>query len=324
MPARQTCSRSAGFLLLLLALAFVWHGSGDLARAEIEVVTSAPRDCRYPAPEATPLSAGPEPSRTIVFPQDDLFRPLIADPKQPQFLLTYQRMRFRDLDRSMNAGFVAFGETFGLWTRRDGRCNGIQIGIHGAVFSQFNLDAPSKDLINSDFIIGFPLTWRHGPLSTRLRLYHQSSHLGDELLLSNPGIRRLNFGFEELEGLLSIDVPWVRAYGGGGYLVHREPELDRGKLQWGIELRRPDRPSPLFRNVIENLQLVPLMAVDFKAFEQLAWNLNLNAVAGVELYRPGSTRRLRFLLSYYRGFNPYGQFFNQKIELFGFGFYFHL
>ena len=32
-------------------------------------------------------------------------------------------------------------------------------------------------------------------------------------------------------------------------------------------------------------------------------------------------RRFRILANYYHGFNPYGQFFNQKIESFGIGFY---
>ena len=99
---------------------------------------------------------------------------------------------------------VGFGGTLGLWgLRQKKNCNGFQINIFGAVFSQFNLDAPSTDLINSDFQFGVPFTFRHGPLSARLRVFHQSSHVGDEFLLNNPDFKRVNLTFEMVEAMLS-------------------------------------------------------------------------------------------------------------------------
>jgi hypothetical protein len=313
--------RAMGSTLLILGILL---GISLPAYGAVGVAVPTSRDCRYPAREETSATTIPGESKFVAFPQDDVFRQLFADPKQPQFLASYQRMRFRDIGRSINAGFNGFGETFGLWGSRDSKCNGWQVGVFGAVFGQFNLEAPSEDLINTDYLMGLPFSFRRGPISLRARLYHQSSHLGDEFLLSNPGFTRLNFSFEEIEAIGSYDFPSVRIYGGGGYLIHVEPVLKRGKLQWGFEFRPPDRPSPILRSMIENLQLVPLAAVDFKNYEQQGWNLNVNVVAGVELYRPGGTRRLRLLLSYYHGRNPYGQFFDQKIEMFGIGMYFSL
>ena len=40
--------------------------------------------------------------------------------------------------------------------------------------------------------------------------------------------------------------------------------------------------------------------------------INANVVGGIEWSRQGSSRRFRFLVNYYHGFNPYGQFFAQK------------
>jgi hypothetical protein len=279
-------------------------------------------DCRYWTEGSGQQSATGN-RKSGSFPQDDVFRPLFADPKQPQFFMSYQKMRFRELNQSINAGFVATGETFGLWTSRHDTCDGLQISAQGGIFAQFNLDGPSLDLINADYMVGLPITWRHGPFSIRARLYHQSSHLGDELLIHNPSLaaQRINLSFEEIDSIVSWDFPWLRVYGGGGYLVHREPDLERGKLQWGFEARRPEQPSPVFRNMVEGLMIVPLIGADFKQIEQLGWNVNVNAVGGVEFARAGSSRRLRLLLNYYRGYNPYGQFFNQKIELIGAGVY---
>ena len=93
------------------------------------------------------------------------------------------------------------------------------------------------DLINSDYQLGFPVTPREGPFSARIRLYHQSSHLGDEFLLNNPQVTRVNYSFEEADAVGSFEYRWLRLYAGGGYLLHREPQIKRAKVQWGMELR---------------------------------------------------------------------------------------
>jgi hypothetical protein len=41
----------------------------------------------------------------------------------------------------------------------------------------------------------------------------------------------------------------------------------------------------------------------------------------VRVVQAGAKRRFRFLVNYYRGFYPYGQFFSEKVESIGFGFY---
>ncbi len=298
-----------GWLLTLTALTV----SQVSAEEAIEKPVSAVLDCRYEQSDGG--------RRQSAFPKDDVFRPLMADPKQPQFFASWQATRARTDRTYANVGSVGFGENFGFYTRRDG-CNGWQIGLLAGVFSQFNLDAPSSELINTDYIVGIPLSWRSGAWSTRVRLYHQSSHLGDEFLLGRPGFNRVNLSFEEVEAILSYDYRWARLYAGGGYLVDREPDtLDRIRAQWGFELRGPTMDSPILGMVVAGLRITPVLGTDFKSFEELNWVINTNIVGGIEWSMDGSTRRLRVLLNYYHGFNPYGQFFAQKIETIGFGLY---
>ncbi len=87
------------------------------------------------------------------------------------------------------------------------------------MFALFNLDAPSSDLINADYWIGLPISYRKGPWSYVLRFYHQSSHLGDEFILGNPGVDRVNLSYEDMELLVSYEWERWRLYGGGGYLL---------------------------------------------------------------------------------------------------------
>jgi hypothetical protein len=305
----EACMRRVAVLGVLCCLL-----PGTLYAEEGQHKPPALSDCRY---ERQADGAG-----STVFPTDDVFRPLLADPKQPQTFATWQVIRSGDDRTSANVGSVALGENFGFYTKRDG-CNGWQVSLLTGIFSQFNMDAPSTELINTDFIVGIPVSWRSGNWSTRVRYYHQSSHLGDEFLLGRPGFNRLNFSFEEIEAIISYDYRWARLYAGGGYLIHREPvSLDRNRVQWGVELRGPASPSRLMQDFYDAVLVTPVLAADFKAFEELQWLINWNVVGGFEWSRAGSLRRFRIMLNYYRGYNPYGQFFAQKIDTFGAGLYF--
>lgn len=271
-------------------------------------------DCRYDHHDEVETSEA--------FPSDDVFRPLIADPKQPQFFAVWQQSRLRAENSSFSLGSVAIGENFGIYTKRKG-CDGWQVGLLTGVFAQFNLDEKNAALINTDFNVGLPLSWRSGNWSARLRYYHQSSHLGDEFLGSHPEIKPSSFILEEAEGILSYDYRWLRLYGGAAVLVHREPStIDRTRVQWGFEARAPAMRTRILEPFLKHLVVTPMVSGDFKSHEELGWIINTNVVGGFEWSRTGSRRRFRILATYFHGHNPYGQFYNQKIESIGVGAYF--
>ncbi|OQX05991.1 MAG: hypothetical protein BWK76_26760 [Desulfobulbaceae bacterium A2] len=250
-------------------------------------------------------------SEAKAFPTGDLFRPLIADPKQPQFLVSINH--FKSLDTQYPRASVGFGETFGLYRffgSREG--DGLQMNVEGALFAQFNLDTASSDLINADYIIGLPLTYRYGDNSLRFRMYHQSSHLGDELLQSANPPERVNLSYEAMDLIYSREWHEWRVYGGGEYLIHKEPDdLKPASTHWGIEYRGN---KPLVWNGR------PIGGVDMKSLEEHNWGLNTSVKAGLEFGHPNpGQRRLRLMAEWYDGFDPYGQFYNNKVEYFGLG-----
>ncbi len=297
--------------------------AADAPAANLPEHASGRDDCRYLTTEDRPASRGEGRFTPVPFPADDIFRPLLADPKQPQFFAAYQRLRARASGETLNAAFVGFGEYFGVWGLRRGGCDGVQVGLTGGVFAQFNLDAPSWDLLNADYLVGIPISARRGLWSARLRVYHQSSHLGDEFLLGNPGVERVNLTFEAIDGIVSVERRWWRLYGGGSALVNKEPSsFDGSGLQWGGELRGSRFSSPLSGPTLGNVALTPVFGADFKAFEEQDWAVTTSLAAGLEWSGERSARRLRLLLTYLRGYNPYGQFFDQKIETIGIGLYF--
>lgn len=260
-------------------------------------------------------ASAPGPTESTWLPKYELFQPLLADPKQPRFFAEYQRVRFDTFgvpaegrEKEINAAFIGLGGDFGLWSRlAAGTCNGVQVGLFAGVFSAFNMDTLSDDLINTDFVGGAVFTHRNGPFSTRVRLFHQSSHVGDELLLNSPTINRVNFEFEEIDALVSYERGRWRFYGGGGYLMGESgtADLDPWKIQLGTDYYGPHRD-------MAGSRVRPVLGADFKAFEEQDWKLNSSLAGGLEWSNPRTDRRVRLLVTHLRGFSPYGQFFTTE------------
>ncbi len=277
-------------------------------------------------PEASPQPAGqagrwhtwrwlrPHAGRkTVAFPVGDLFAAPLADQKQPRFHTTYQR--YRASFGTFDIASVGFGENFGLvrWPRgREG--DGWQVGISGAVFAIFNLDSGSKDLLNADYIVGFPISYRSGAWSARLRIFHQSSHLGDEfLLLPQPGppVTRINLSYEAMELLGSWERRGFRAYGGGIRIFASDTPLGRDRLQAGADYRG----NPLGWRTAR-----VIAGFDLEAWNETDWDRDYSVKAGLLFRGPyGDARSTQILLEYYSGHSPHGQFFNLEVKYFGLG-----
>lgn len=259
----------------------------------------------------------------VPLPRGDVFCTLIADPKAMRSFASYQKGNERDLASDIAA--VGIADQFPFFRAAAGRAgNGVQLGLSGAVFAQFDLRAASYDLLNADYMIGLPLTFRAGPFSGRARVYHQSSHLGDEFVLRPNAPARENLSFESAELLLSLDISALRLYGGAEDFFHRDPEELADRLvHAGVELR--PRASVNFGSLLVGRVVA---AGDVKVVNDSTTRTGVSVRAGFEFGRPRDeeipSRRWSLLAEYYEGPSPYGQFHRQKVRLTGLGFFFTL
>lgn len=260
--------------------------------------------------------------RLEVLPAGDLFSPLIADLKQPQFQASFLAADSPVFDTQVGA--VGFGETFGL-VRLPGRNpgDGWQLDLAGAVFAQFDLQRQSTDLVNADYVVALPITFRRGNLSARLSLHHQSSHLGDEYL-SRASIARLNVSYDAVQLLVARELGGWRVYGGADYVfVHAPEPLKDGVLEVGVEYRRR---APLFQAGAQEAGRL-VAALDVQSWQRGGWELGWSARAGVELgprspADQGLGRTWSLLLEGYRGPTPFGQFYTETLSYLGIGLHF--
>ena len=263
----------------------------------------------------------------IPLPRGDVFCPIIADPKASRSFVSLLRHESGDdlSDAELDIASVGVGDAFGLGRWNGGSPgDGVQFSLAAGVFAQFDLGSDSYDLVNADYVVGLPITMRKGWFSTRLRIYHQSSHLGDEYLLREPPDRqdREDLSFEALEWLLSSDAGPLRLYGGGEMLFRREPEdLERFVAHGGVEFRPLPRVLPL--GSLGGFRF--LAALDVKSSEEHDWEPAISTRAGLEYDRAGAdvtARRWGIFAEFYTGPSPYGQFFREKVRLIGVGVHF--
>lgn len=257
-----------------------------------------------------PASAQAPAERPVrVFPRMPVFAPVAADPRWPRMALGYAYY-IGDADFT-HVGVVEAGASIPV-IQRDARRRGTwELGLQGGIFSIFDFTAPSSDLVNADYLGGITFSYSRDSLAIISRFMHQSSHLGDEFLLNND-VERTNLSFEELGVVVSYDVrDWARVYGGAAAIVRSDPSsLDRWSLRAGGELR------PVTAQTRRRLQL--LVAVNLESWQETDWVPEASLIAGLTLDPIGeSSYRVDFLLRYFIGRSPNGQFFTERVQTIG-------
>jgi hypothetical protein len=257
----------------------------------------------------------------VWFPQTTvLFQPLIADPREPVYSVNY-RMGDRVMGRKSIA--VSLGDDFPIF-RWLNVCNSgadLQIGITAGVWAVFNFShVPHRgggdcELMNTDYLVGIPLSYGCNKWTFRLRPYHISGHLGDEFLVDHPKFlkKRKNPSFEAIDWISSYQFSsGLRVYGGPGVVCHSDPSFKLKPLyvMWGAEVR-------LFgsKHYYHRLYGTPFFAAHMENWQQHKWDLDMNFKLGYELSKlQGVGRKVRFYVAYHEGFSYEGQFFNKRAQ----------
>jgi hypothetical protein len=270
-----------------------------------------------PAADQGPGNAGPpsDPLPVGFLPEGHLFSPLLADPRWPHFSASYQ---YYPNDKNVRSvGAVSFGETIPLYRTTAPMMGQVELGLQAGVFAIFDLEAKSKDLVNADYFVAALAAYRTGNVSALARLFHQSSHLGDEFLLRTR-VERVNLSYEGVDLKLSYDFPLgFRLYGGGRVLFDQEPsDLKPWATQAGVEFRSPQ--------TFWEGRIRPVAALDVQNHQENGWRADVSVRAGIQFESLRVLgRNLQVLVQYFNGHSPNGQFYKQKVEYVGLGVHFH-
>ncbi|MFQ5747503.1 MAG: DUF1207 domain-containing protein [Gemmatimonadota bacterium] len=202
------------------------------------------------AAQESAASGGTDRHATEWFPDALAIAPLIAAPREVNLgagLVFANREDSVGFTGTNLEARVAIGHRLPVarFQREENGRPEVVLGFEVGVFSRFFMEAGQKDLIDSDFRVGAPLSLRRGAWDARLEILHVSSHLGDDFLSRFP--RRVRQVFRNgLEALLARRLGrGVRAYIGADYnfSVARTVERTAGRagLEWdpGSEAGEP-------------------------------------------------------------------------------------
>lgn len=275
----------------------------------VECVTDCQTEysCDYPDP-CCQISGIWFPQMTV------LFSPLIADPRQ---VTNSAALRFNDTVIGKHVGAVTFGDEFPFFRWFDvGYFHGdLQFDIEAGIFAVFDLDNTDACLVNTDFYVAAMFSYAFDRWSFRFRLWHLSSHLGDEFMVCNPHVTRVNPSNEGVDAFASYQLTsGIRLYAGIGDIFDTDKTFEEKPLyfQWGTEIRVFGQPDCFNR-----LYVQPLLAMNFTAWGQHGYSVDQTYDLGVEWGKiQGVGRKARIFLEYHHGFCWEGQFIDLSSSYF--------
>jgi hypothetical protein len=256
-----------------------------------------------------PLEEGDE-GKVILFPRGHIFQPLLADPKESRFYMAYREYQ-RQTGR-MGVGVIGFGENFPLM-RKVGDCatDGVQVDITGGGIARFRLDDNSRDLLDADFRIAAPVSWRSGNVALRILLFHESSHLGEHSLFESIAPTRIRRSYEGLDVVASYDRETWRIYYGGGLFFNHQPPIEQSSWHVGAEYY-----SPRWYMLGGNARWVS--GVDVKLHEEYDFEADVSIKAGLAFGgHRANQQHMQVLLEWYDGRANEGVIFEEEISYYG-------
>lgn len=251
----------------------------------------------------------------IWFPQmTELFQPLIADPRNVTYAIGY---RSGDRVCGNKCVDISLGDDFAIYRWLNVLGHGdIQAGIEAGIWSVFNLDphpniGGGTELVNTDFYVGIPVSYARDKWSFRFRVFHISSHLGDEYMVNHPNVVRVNPSNEAIDFAASYQITdALRVYAFPGVIVHSDPTFrwQPMYIQYGTEVRFLGT-----KFYYQKLYGTLFIAMHWRNFQQLNWNFDGTYVGGYEFSKlQGIGRKLRFYIEYHHGYSLEGQFSKER------------
>lgn len=212
---------------------------------------------------------------------------------------------------SKHSGPVSFGDYIGLMRFCNPWCRGgvLDIGLEGNVWAIFQHTRESAPLVNADYYVAIPISYAWKCWVFRVRLYHISSHLGDEFLVNNVGFDRLNPSSEYID----FFAQWrpnrdFRIFGGIGIIARRDETFPHRRIYYEYGF---DYYFPVAQCYYPRSQVLGrfFLGSYFRNREDNDYQFDGTFVYGYEWSRLYCDyKKIRLFVEYHNGFSLEGQF----------------
>ncbi|MDO5553046.1 MAG: DUF1207 domain-containing protein [Planctomycetia bacterium] len=188
---------------------------------------------------------------------------------------------------------------------------GWQIDLEGAALLRLDFER-GRDLAGTDYRAGVPLSYGAGNWQYKFAYYHVSSHLGDNYILENFRMPRVQYVRDELV-LGASWRPWsfLRLFAELGWAFNTGATTDPWEVQFGAEFSQQYEKG-------QSQKGSPFLAVDTHLFEELDFGGYFNAQAGWQ-WRGATNNLLRLGVEFFTGCDDQFQFHYTYSRKVGFG-----
>ena len=240
-------------------------------------------------------------------PDSLLYQSYLAGGREPRFASQWVFEKeagwLWDVTLGGRVGILRYGTVNSHWPE------GWQIDIEGAAFPRLNMEH-ERDLDAVDFRFGIPLTVRRGPWQGKFGYYHLSSHLGDEFMVRNHTLDRINYVRDSMiVGAGFFLNRNIRLYGETAWAFYTDGGAEPWEFQFGVEYS-PAEPTYEWA--------VPFFAINSHLRQENDFGGNFTVQSGLQ-WRGHSGHLIRIGMHYFNGMSDMYQFFRRHEEQIGLG-----
>jgi len=252
-----------------------------------------------------PYAAYDEPWCWQILPSGLIYRSYLAGVRESRFASAWVRERnlgdIWDIALGGRVGLLRYG------TKASHLPQGWQLDIEGAGFPRLDFEH-NRDLVAADFRFGVPLTYGRGRYQAKFAFYHLSSHLGDEFMLRNPTVSRVNYSRDVLVwGNSFYFTDDLRLYAEAAWAYYSD-DSDPWEFQFGIDYS-PARPNGFVG--------APFFAINTHLRQEIDFGGNMVVQTGWQ-WRGGNAGHLvRMGMQYFTGMSEQYEFFDVYEEKLG-------
>lgn len=246
-----------------------------------------------------------------LLPPTNLYDAPIADPRWPKFLVALSHDFNGNLGKSLWT--FDFGEDIGLLKFGNPKYL-YEFGIQAGAFGIMDIGSNPTRLVNTDYFVALYISHVHNNFQQMWEVNHQSSHVGDEFLLSPQGqnLTRINLSYEMFKYSLRYKPsPNFSPYIYIGYMFDVDPSyIKRLDLSAGVDLYS--------KKIIFKDSTRLIAGAFINSWEENNFHPTVVIRAGLQYERiKYCNRYLQLLVEYTVGKSQQGQFYNTNIQQLG-------
>lgn len=248
----------------------------------------------------------------VLLPPTNLYDAPIADPRWPKFLIGVSH----DFDGNYGKSLWTFdfGEDIGLLKFGNPKYP-FEFGIQAGAFGIMDISSNPSRLLNTDYLVALYISHVHNNFQHLWQINHQSSHVGDEFLLSAQAqnFTRINLSCNMIKYSLRYkSSPSFSPYISAGYIFNADPNsIKRLDFSGGVDLYSK---KIIFK---DSTRLVAGAFIN--SWEENNYHPSVVVRAGLQYERVKYCNRFfQFLIEYTGGKSQQGQFYNTNVQQLGF------